>query len=92
MASNERDFENRNRFDLDDDFFAIDDDASIYELTGIYKADDEVIPIELAEDYSDGGAAASGDPQDTPFPGAGKVIAAVLHEGPARMGRTPSIR
>jgi RNA polymerase primary sigma factor len=69
MASNERDFENRNRFDLDDDFFAIDDDASIYELTGIYKADDEVIPIELPEDYSDDGAAATGDPHGSPFSG-----------------------
>jgi RNA polymerase primary sigma factor len=70
MASKERDFEDRNRFDADDDFFAVDDDdASIYQLTGMYKTDDEAIPVELPEDYLEDGIAAAGDPEGIPLPG-----------------------
>ena len=52
MASDERVYDDADQFDVDDDFFALDDvDASIFELTGMYKADDEAIPVELPEEY-----------------------------------------
>lgn len=52
MASEEREYEDPSQFELDDEFFvADDDDSSIYELTGMYKTDDEAIPIDLPEDY-----------------------------------------
>ena len=54
MASDQREFENPGQFELDDDFFVTDDeDASIYELTGMYKTDDEAISIELPEEFSE---------------------------------------
>lgn len=52
MASDERVYDDADQFDVDNDFFALDDvDASIFELTGMYKADDEAIPVELPEEY-----------------------------------------
>jgi RNA polymerase primary sigma factor len=52
MASDERVYEDAEPFDVEDDFFAMDDeDASIYELTGMFKADDEAIPVELPEEF-----------------------------------------
>ena len=52
MASDERVYEDAGPFDVEDDFFAMDDeDASIYELTGMFKADDEAIPVELPEEF-----------------------------------------
>ncbi len=52
MASDERVYGNAEPFDVEDDFFAMDDeDASIYELTGMFKADDEAIPVELPEEF-----------------------------------------
>jgi RNA polymerase primary sigma factor len=57
MASDKRAFEDPGQFELDDDFFVPDDeDASIYELTGIYKTDDEAIPVELPEEFSEEGS------------------------------------
>jgi RNA polymerase primary sigma factor len=52
MASDERVYDDADQFDVEDDFFALDDDeASIYELTGMYKTDDEIIPVELPDEY-----------------------------------------
>jgi RNA polymerase primary sigma factor len=57
MASDQREFEDHGQFELDDDIFVPDDeDASIYELTGIYKTDDEAIPVELPEEFSEEGS------------------------------------
>jgi RNA polymerase primary sigma factor len=54
MASDQREFEDPGQFELDDEFFVPDDeDASIYELTGMYKTDDEAISIELPEEFSE---------------------------------------
>ena len=95
MASDQREFENPGQFELDDDFFVTDDeDASIYELTGMYKTDDEAISIELAgrvrrrkPDSRNRASAAA-----VLWANRGRAIAAVPQEGPGRIARIQSTR
>ena len=52
MASNGHRREESSHFELEDDLFVADEDeSSIFELTGVYQADDEAVPIDLCETF-----------------------------------------
>ncbi|MDP3479955.1 MAG: sigma-70 family RNA polymerase sigma factor [Desulfoprunum sp.] len=68
MASEERECGDSSQFELEEDFFVSEEDeSSIFELTGIYKADDEAIPIGLCESLPEDRRSQGGDRRETSF-------------------------
>ncbi len=52
MTSDARKREDPSQFELEEDFFASDEDeSSIIELTGVYQVEDEPVPIDLCEGF-----------------------------------------
>ena len=68
MASEERECGDSSQFELEEDFFVSEEDeSSIFELTGIYKADDEALPIDLCESLPEDRRSQGGDRRETSF-------------------------
>ncbi len=52
MASDEHECEDASQFELEEDFFVSDEDeSSIFEVTGVYQAEDEPVPIDLCKSF-----------------------------------------
>lgn len=68
MASNEHGCKGSGHFELEEDFFIADEDeSSIFELTGVYQADDEAIPIDLCETFPEDRRSQATDRRESAF-------------------------
>lgn len=68
MASSGHRREESSPFELEDDFFAADEDeSSIFELTGMYQADEEAVPIDLCETFPEDRRARGTDRRESSF-------------------------
>ena len=68
MVSSGHRREESSPFELEDDFFAADEDeSSIFELTGMYQADEEAVPIDLCETFPEDRRARGTDRRENSF-------------------------
>ncbi len=68
MVSSGHRREESSSFGLEEDFFTADEDeSSIFELTGMYQADDEAVPIDLCETFPEDRRARGTDRRESSF-------------------------